>query len=394
MPANRVRTAVLIGTLGLVLTACGGSPDAPAPVCTTTISPSSISFGSQGGSGAVTVTAPAGCSWIVASSSSWITVTGSASGSGPGTVTYSVVANTSTDMRNGGLTIGGQSHSISQQGVSALNCSYALSPGSAVFGIDSASGTFTLTAPAGCSWTANSDASWLLITSEAHGSGSATVAYLVSRNNDIPERSASITVADRTFSVRQSGDVSRCEYAVAPVEFNPCMPAGTATFSLTTQAACPWTATPNASWLALPGGESGSGPAAITITFPENYDAPRDGLVMVRWPTPTAGQNIRLAQAGCTYAVSRTDFSIGAGGASATFDVLQQSVPTGCGSATQDRCLWLASSGVNWITITTPMPQRGDQPVAFNVAANDATQSRTGQITVRDRIVTIPQAGR
>jgi hypothetical protein len=90
-----------------------------------------------------------------------------------------------------------------------------------------------------------------------------------------------------------------------------------------------------------------------------------------------AGQNIRIAQAGCRYAVSRSAISIAAGGGTTTFDVIQRSDPTQCGGATQDRCLWTARSDVPWITITSSMPRAGDQPVAFNVAANDSTAART-----------------
>jgi hypothetical protein len=115
---------------------------------------------------------------------------------------------------------------------------------------------------------------------------------------------------------------------------------------------------------------------------------------MVRWPTVTAGQNVRIAQAGCSYGVSPSAFSLGASAGSGTFQVVQQSLPIVCGGATQDACLWTATSTVPWITITTMMPRRGDNPVSFTVAANDGTQPRTGQIQVRDRTVTITQAGR
>jgi hypothetical protein len=155
-----------------------------------------------------------------------------------------------------------------------------------------------------------------------------------------------------------------------------------------------WTVTPNASWLSIPSGSSGTGSGAITITFLENYDAPREGIVMVRWPTPTAGQNIRVAQAGCLYAVSRTAFSFTASAGSGTFDVIQQSEPNTCGGATQDRCVWTAVSDVSWITITSTMPRSGDNPVAFTVATNDGAASRVGRIAVRDKVVVITQAGR
>jgi hypothetical protein len=76
---------------------------------------------------------------------------------------------------------------------------------------------------------------------------------------------------------------------------------------------------------------------------------------MVRWPTPTAGQNIRVAQAGCLYAVSRSAFSFASNGGSGTFDVIQRAsrtraaarrrvgvygrpFPTCCGSPSRAAC--------------------------------------------------------
>jgi hypothetical protein len=169
---------------------------------------------------------------------------------------------------------------------------------------------------------------------------------------------------------------------------------GTLTATLSTQTSCPWTATPNAAWLRVPGGSSGTGSSTISIAFTDNYDAPREGLLMVRWPTATAGQNIRVAQAGCRYAVSRTAIAMVAAGGTGTFDVIQQSDPTACGGATQDRCVWTARSDVPWITITSSMPRSGDNPVAFTVATNVSTAPRRGTIIVRDRSVTVTQAGK
>ena len=73
--------------------------------------------------------------------------------------------------------------------------------------------------------------------------------------------------------------------------------------------------------------------------------------------------------------------------------VLQQSDPLTCGSATQDRCVWSAESDAAWITVTTSMPQIGDQSVSFTVAENTSASPRTGTITVRDRSVRVTQAG-
>jgi hypothetical protein len=114
---------------------------------------------------------------------------------------------------------------------------------------------------------------------------------------------------------------------------------------------------------------------------------------MVRWPTVTAGQNVRVSQAGCRYAVTTSSFNFIADGGNGRFDVLQQSDPTQCGGATQDRCVWTAVADVPWITITSPATRQGDNPVTFTVAPNNGPQ-RTGTITVRDKVVQITQAAR
>jgi hypothetical protein len=398
MAARCLKLGVLLGALLFAIARCAGqgSPNEPKPVCSITIVPSAQSFGEDGGPGAVTVTAPAACAWIVTSSAGWITIISGASGTGPGTVAYSVPAYGETNSRSGTLTIGGQTHTVSQQGRAPTTCTYHVSPSGADFGKDAADGTFAVTAPADCGWTATSSAPWLVVGTGNQGSGNGTVSYSIARNRDVSDRAATVTVADQVFTVRQAGDTPAidCQYSVTPVSATPCMPGGSLVATVTTQASCTWTASANVSWIGIPSGASGAGSGVITITFPDNYDAPREGVVMVRWPTPTAGQNIHVAQAGCRYAVSRSAISAAAAGGPGTFDVIQESDPNTCGGATQDRCIWTAASDVPWITVTSSMPRAGDNPVSFTVAANNDVASRVGRINVRDQVVVITQAGR
>lgn len=211
-------------------------------------------------------------------------------------------------------------------------------------------------------------------------------------------RSGAIAVGERTFTVTQAGDPpapAACEYSVTPVEFSPCMSVpSNLTATITTQLGCTWTANPGVSWITMTGGQSGSGSGVLTFRVSDNWDAPRQSVVMVRWPTVTAGQNLRVSQAGSRYGVSATTISIGAAGGPGRFDVLQQSDPYTCGGPTQNACLWIAQSDVPWITVTTTMPQAGDNPVSFTVAPNDSTAARSGTIAVRDKVVRITQSGR
>ena len=138
---------------------------------------------------------------------------------------------------------------------------------------------------------------------------------------------------------------------------------------------------------------SGSGTAVVHFTVSDNYDAPRNGVVMIRWPTPTAGQNVQIAQAGCRYAVSVGAIAVDAVGGARALDVYQQSDPLECGGALQDGCVWTAEPTVTWIKITSPATQRGDQRVSFTIDPHPGGAPRTGAITVKDKTVTITQAG-
>lgn len=87
-----------------------------ASSCTYGISSGSASVVAAGGTGSFNVTTQTGCNWTATSNVSWITVTAGASGSGSGAVSYSVAANSSSSSRTGTITVGGQTHSVTQSG--------------------------------------------------------------------------------------------------------------------------------------------------------------------------------------------------------------------------------------------------------------------------------------
>ncbi len=147
--------------------------------CSYQISPTAANIGSGSGSSSVTVTAPAGCGWTaVSNNTSWLTVTSGSNGSGNGTVVYAVTQNTGP-ARNGTITIGGQTFTVSQDS----GCSFSISPTYAYIGVGGGSGTFNVYATAGCSWTAsNGGNSWITITPPGAGNGNGTVGYTVGGN--------------------------------------------------------------------------------------------------------------------------------------------------------------------------------------------------------------------
>jgi hypothetical protein len=394
----RKSSGCMAGCLALALiVACDkSSPTEPTPTpCTYTLSTMALAIGAGGGPGSVNVTSAAQCTWTAASDRAWMSITSGANGTGNGVVNVSLTPNASSAVRTGTLTIAGLAVAVRQEAPEP--CSIGISPVDAAYSKDAATGTFAVTAAAGCEWTARSSAAWLTVSSGETGTGNGTVAYALERNRATTPRTATITVGERTFTVSQAADTSApgaCSYSVSPVQFRPCMSAPyNLEATIATQQGCTWTAAPGPSWISVVDGRSGRGSGVIRFRVSDNWDAPRQGIVMVRWPTPTAGQNLQVSQAGCLYAVSTPGINIVAGGGSGRFDVLQVSDPNSCGGPLQNACRWSAQANVSWITITTSMPQVGDNPVSFTVAPNTSAAARTGRITVKDKVVQVTQAG-
>ncbi len=171
--------------------------------CTYAISPLANSVAATASTNVVQVTTGLACDWTAVSNASWISITAGGSGHGNGSVTYAVPANTGAS-RTATLTIAGRTHTVTQ----AALCTYALS--STASSISAAGGTrgVLVTAPAGCSWTAARNVTWITITSGASGSGNGTVSYSVAANAAASPRTGILTIAGQTHTVTQEGIVS------------------------------------------------------------------------------------------------------------------------------------------------------------------------------------------
>ena len=178
---------------------------------TLSISPASNTFPPGIGSGSVTVTADSSCQWAPpVSNSAWLTASAVTSNSG-GTVNYSLTANTSNSSRNGQITIGPKIFNVTQE---AQSCTFSIFP-SANLGVSSAgaSGNVNLTAASSatggsapnCAWVAVSNNSdWIIITGANSGSGDQTISYTVLPNTGNSQRTGTITIAGKTFTVTQA----------------------------------------------------------------------------------------------------------------------------------------------------------------------------------------------
>lgn len=341
--------------------------------CTYGVSTTGLSVPASGGALSVSVTTPSGCSWSASGGTSWLSITSGHSGSGNGTVSVNAAAHTATSSRTATLTVAGQAVTVTQAGAS---CSYSTSRTSYSLPATAGGATLAVTAPAGCSWAASSDSSWLTITA-ATRQGQGYLSFEVSANGGTSARTGILSVAGLTIPVIQAG--TSCSYAVSPTTHAIAAAGGTVTGSVATSTGCAWTTTGGASWLTVSSGRSGAG--EYTLTASENTDpTPRSTAVTI------AGREVSVTQSAapsCTVSLSPGSITVGEGG-----------INNGVVSVTAAAdCAWTASSSQPWFSITSEAAGIGNAVIAIRVDPNTTGGSRSGTLTVGAQTIPVSQTG-
>lgn len=158
-------------------------------------------------------------------------------------------------------------------------CSFSLSPTSATVGKAAGTGSITVTATAGCEWSAVSHNSWLRITSGASGIGNGTINYEYDEHSGPSPRIGHITLNEEVFTLTQSGT---CVYtlSISSTEFDVIGGSGTIQIQ-TSETTCPWEATTDVTWLHFSGASSGTGNGFVYFKVDYNYGAARVGRIFI-----------------------------------------------------------------------------------------------------------------
>lgn len=365
-----------VSVAGHVVTVRQRSTSGALPGCTYSISPRGQTIAAGGGAGGpVTVTTQPGCSWTATSGVPWISITSGQGGSGPGSVTFTVEANTST-ARTGNLAIAGETFVVTQSGVDA--CSYTVNPTAENVGAGGGvPRPIEVSTTANCAWTATSGVPWIAVRSGASGTGNGSVTYEVEANAG-GARTGTLTVAGHAVTISQQA--AACSYAINPSRQTVPAGGGPGEIQLTTGPACAWTAVANVPWITIANG-SGTGPAKITYSVARNDGGDRRGIITIGGQVFTVDQE-RAPTSGpqCTFDVDPASHAIAALGGNAGSKV-----------RAPGPCAWTARSNDPWITITSGASGSGGGAVGFSVAPNVAGE-RTGTLTIADRTVTVTQA--
>jgi hypothetical protein len=95
-----------------------------------------------------------------------------------------------------------------------------------------------------------------------------------------------------------------------------------------------------------------------------------------------SNETTHTVPATCTYTVSPTSQVLGAGGGTGSINVTAGTT-----------CAWTTSNPSSWVSITSGANGTGNGTVAYTVAANTGTASRTAGLTIAGRILNVSQAG-
>jgi hypothetical protein len=140
----------------------------------------------------------------------------------------------------------------------------------------------------GCTWTATSNASWITVTGGASGNGNGTVSYMVAANTATTARMATVTIAGQTVSVTQSG---ACAFTLSSTAQNVGANGGAGSTTVAAMNGCTWTATSNASWIAVTAGRTGNGNGTVAYSV-----AAYTGSLARTGTLTVAGQTVTVTQ--------------------------------------------------------------------------------------------------
>ena len=390
--------AAAVGLIAAILTAgCSASSTStvtatgPDPVkCQVSLaSPSVVDAG--GGAGRFSVTTQPECVWTASSAVNWISAFSPASGQGNADVEFRIAPNDGGSGREGDIVVNDNRLRLTQPAL----CRYEIGPPNQSVGAGADGGSVSVTTSAECPWSASTDVGWIRLEPPQSGSGRGTVGFTVAANGGVNERAGSITIGGQRAVVTQSGTAAPCTFAISPNSQNVAASGGTGSVGMSTQAACRWSASSNASWITVTSGASGTGNGSVGFSVAANTGAARTGTLTIGGRAFTVSQAAPAAPAPapppptppptppppppCSYSVSPDEAKFKKDGGSGAVNV-----------STGSTCAWTARSNDSWITVTAGASGTGNGTVRFTVAANTG-KKREGSLTVAGDTVRVEQ---
>ncbi len=323
------------------------------------ITPVNRSMEQTGGTAAINTSGSG--TWRASVSDNWILLT-SSSGTAGYPVGYTVSANNGVETRIGYVYVSGYAHTITQTGLGATLGSY-----SAEFERTGGNGSVQVNAPAGKTWHAKSNADWIAV-SVSSGTGPRSLNFTVAQYNEVSTRSGTLTIADNTFTVYQTGRRMQLSSYSATSDYF----AETIKIRVNALASTIWAVSVNADWMTITDPGNGRGGDVVQVTLAENpsYNE-RNGVVTIGTEQFSVRQ---LGRTALVFKINPTEVSeFGVDGASGERIAVAATPDLG----------WTASSSSDWIELYSGYASgSGNGNVVYKIKPNPTLYPRSGTITV------------
>lgn len=331
-----------------------------------TASPSSLAFGSATES--KTIALHANVSWSLSDDAAWVSVS-PASGTGDATLTITVSANGTVNLRSAILTISGGGITIT---VSLTQGGVTLTVSPTYLAFDTRAGTSSFSIHTSYPWNVSDDTEWIAV-SPASGAGDATVAVTVTDNPSNTSRSGTVTVSGGGITVNIM--VSQDGIGLTVSLVNIFSPAVSSTIPVTVRCNIDWIVTSFSPWISVTPA-SGSGNATLTVNIAANTStSSRSGTFAVSAWSMIISVAITQSGAAPFLTVSSDHLVMGSSAQSASFSM-------------SSNLNWQIVDDASWITVS-PVNDMGMNPttVTVSVSANDTENDRSGTITVSGGVI-------
>jgi uncharacterized protein (TIGR03437 family) len=313
-----------------------------------TLGSTAVTQGSGAATGAISVTAPAGCQWAAATVADWITITSGQNGSGNGTVVYSLAPNNGRGTRTSSVYVGRVAFQVTQatSWIEAAPSAATVTPVSGVG--HSQQLKFVITDPNGAS-----DIDTINLTLQGTGNQSCALAVR-------PNYKFVWILADyRDWSAMQTiGADAVLQNSLCAVDVSGISVASSGndlTFVLPVVF------------------QSGIGSTVVARMTVRDTTSRLANFTVGQWQVP---------QGDCAGTLSPIAVQAGTGVSAGTIEVR---LPSGCA--------WMALSSVSWISLTSASSGFGPASVTYGVAPNPNPGPRIGGLLIGGQTVWVSQAG-
>src|ERR1043166_1963740 len=169
----------------------------------------------------------------------------------------------------------------------ADKCAVTASSSPSAFTATGGSGALTISTARDCTWAVSTSTTWVSL-SGTEGQGEASLPYSVAPNPAPAARTGAIVVGSQSIQLSQAA--APCRFSLSRTDASIAFGGGRLSFDITTLTGCSWSASSDASWIAVSSGQSGNANGTVTLDVAANSGADRVGHINVAGQIYTVSQ--------------------------------------------------------------------------------------------------------